>query len=249
MIDKLQWCMWNALSFHCTISTRCMYSQCMPHAHLNNLWINTCGLVSRHGMCFWDCRSMHVQQSGKSVRRRAKCTYHVERVLRMWAPFWTPQNARIWLFLKTTTPLFALLGAAVQSRTHRKEVLEIVVLMFLPDWVYWSYLPAILLVYGSKIQIVLTKLWLALWLKWSMCTQTVLEWHFSKTRKIGCPICCALHYLGITTRNCRGKTVNKHNRGLAMCHHAWCHRWYLCDVVLVFLGGNITSFFGFIRQN
>ena len=53
-----------------------MYSQCMPRAHLNDLWTNTCGLVSRCSTCFWDCRSMHVQWSVKNVRR-AKRTYYI----------------------------------------------------------------------------------------------------------------------------------------------------------------------------
>ena len=35
-----------------------VYASC---AHLDNLWTNMCGLVSRRSMCFWDCRSMHVQ--------------------------------------------------------------------------------------------------------------------------------------------------------------------------------------------
>ena len=63
--------------------------------HLNDLWTNMCALVSRHGTCFWDCRAMHVQWSVKSVRR-AKRTYYVEKVLRMWARFHIAQNVRIW---------------------------------------------------------------------------------------------------------------------------------------------------------
>ena len=58
--------------------------------------------ISMRGMCFWDCQSMHVQRSVKSVRR-VKRTYYVERVSRMWAQFRTVPNARIWLFFKTTT--------------------------------------------------------------------------------------------------------------------------------------------------
>ena len=81
--------------------TKCMYSQCMPRAHLNDLWTNMCRLVSRHGACFWDCRFVHVQRSVKSVRR-AKRTYYVERVSRMWVRFHTTQNVRMWYFLKMT---------------------------------------------------------------------------------------------------------------------------------------------------
>jgi len=46
------------------------------HAHFKDLWTNTCGLVSRRGTCFWDCRSMHMQQSVKNVRS-SKRTYIV----------------------------------------------------------------------------------------------------------------------------------------------------------------------------
>ena len=35
--------------------TRFTYSQCKPHAHLNDLWTNMCiTTVYRRGMCFWD---------------------------------------------------------------------------------------------------------------------------------------------------------------------------------------------------
>ena len=50
----------------------------MPRMHLNDLWTNTCGLVSRRGTCFWDGSVMHVQRSVKSVRRKAKRMYYVE---------------------------------------------------------------------------------------------------------------------------------------------------------------------------
>ena len=43
----------------------CMYSQSVPHVHLNNLWTDTCITVSRHGTCFGTVG--HVQ-------RMAKCT-------------------------------------------------------------------------------------------------------------------------------------------------------------------------------
>ena len=36
-----------------------MYSQCIPHAHLNDLWTNMCALaVCRRGTYFWDNRPM-----------------------------------------------------------------------------------------------------------------------------------------------------------------------------------------------
>ena len=81
--------------------TRCTYSQCMPCVHLNDLWTNMCGLVSRRGTCFWDYRFVHVQRSVKSVRR-AMHTYYVERVSRMWVRFRTTQNVTSWYFLKMT---------------------------------------------------------------------------------------------------------------------------------------------------
>ena len=31
-----------------------VFSVHASHAHLNDLWTNTCGIVSRRGMCFWD---------------------------------------------------------------------------------------------------------------------------------------------------------------------------------------------------
>ena len=88
--------------------------------HLNNLWTNTCGLVSRCGTCFWDCQSMHVQRSVKSVRR-AKCTYYVERVSRIWVRFRSAQNAGYCSFSRWPRTLFAMLGAAGLSRTHRSR--------------------------------------------------------------------------------------------------------------------------------
>ena len=40
------------------IITRCTYSQCMPRAHLHDLWTNTCGLLLVGVACdFWDGRS------------------------------------------------------------------------------------------------------------------------------------------------------------------------------------------------
>ena len=72
------------------------------HVRLNDLWTNMCGLVSTCGTCFWDCRSVHVQRSVKSVMR-VKCMYYIERVSWIWVRFRTAQNARIWSFLKKTT--------------------------------------------------------------------------------------------------------------------------------------------------
>ena len=58
-------------------STRYTYSQCMPRAHLHDLWTNTCGLI---GVAHALGRSvMHVQWSVKSVRRKVKRMHYVEK--------------------------------------------------------------------------------------------------------------------------------------------------------------------------
>ena len=72
----------------------------MPRAHLNYLWTNTCGLVSRRGrgMCM-----------GLSSTKCEKCEEGKAYVLR-WKSFEDvsavsnrTERARIWSFLKTTT--------------------------------------------------------------------------------------------------------------------------------------------------
>ena len=74
-----------------------------------------CGLVSRRGTCF---SVMHVQRSVKSMRRKAKCVYYVERVgecERVFEPHRTQGYGR---FSRRPLTLFALLGAAALSHTH-----------------------------------------------------------------------------------------------------------------------------------
>ena len=80
---------------------RCTYLQCMPCAHLRDLWTNTCGLVGvAHAFglvshaCVTKCEKC--EKEGKVYTLRWKS-------LRMWACFWTAQNAKIWSSLKTTT--------------------------------------------------------------------------------------------------------------------------------------------------
>ena len=92
-----------------------VYALCV---HLNDLWRNTCGLVSRRGTCFWDCRSMHVQHSVKSVRR-AKHTYYVERVSRIECGFAPHRTWGYDSFSRWPRALFATVGTAALSRTHR----------------------------------------------------------------------------------------------------------------------------------
>ena len=89
-------------------------------AHLNNLWTNTCGLVSRRGTCFWDCRSIgHACatkckkcEEGKAYVLRWKSfedvsavSHHTER----------EDNSN---FSRRPHALFATLGAAALSHTH-----------------------------------------------------------------------------------------------------------------------------------
>ena len=97
--------------------TKCMYSQCMPRAHLNDLWTNMCRLVSRHGACFWDCRFVHVQRSVKSVRR-AKRTYYVERVRECERIFEPHRTRGYGCFSRRPRVLFASLGAGALSCTR-----------------------------------------------------------------------------------------------------------------------------------
>ena len=95
------------------------------HAHFKDLWTNTCGLVSRRGTCFWDCRSTHVQQSVKSVRM-TKRTYTIYGTTlkefrgceRSFAPHRMRGNGS---FSRQPGTLFITLGAAALSRTHRSR--------------------------------------------------------------------------------------------------------------------------------
>ena len=80
-------------------TTRCMYLQCMPLVHFQDLWTNTCGLV---GVARAFGSVMHVQQSVK-CEKEGKMYALCWKSSRMWARFRTAQNAKIWSFLKTAT--------------------------------------------------------------------------------------------------------------------------------------------------
>ena len=86
-------------------------------AHLNDLSTNTCGLVSRRGTCFWDCRSI---RSVKSVRRgKRRSTLKEFRGCECgFAPHRTQGYAS---FSRRPRALFATLGAAGLSCTHRSQ--------------------------------------------------------------------------------------------------------------------------------
>ena len=101
---------------------RYTHSQCMPHAHLYDLWTNTCGLVSRLGTCF---SVMHVysliprlvygwvtHESGNeaSMCNEIQQVWEGRQSIRISLKefenviaFWTAQNARMWSFIKMTT--------------------------------------------------------------------------------------------------------------------------------------------------
>ena len=88
------------------------------HAHLNDLWTNTCRLVSRRGTCFWDCRSCMCNKvwkvwGGQSVRTTLKEFRGCECSLE---PHRTRGYGR---FSRRPHALFASQGAAALSRTHR----------------------------------------------------------------------------------------------------------------------------------
>ena len=64
---------------------------------------------------------MHVQRSVKSVRRKAKCMHYVERI-RECEPVFEPHRTQKYGRLpRRPRPLFASLGAAALSRTHRSR--------------------------------------------------------------------------------------------------------------------------------
>ena len=102
--------------------TRCTYSQCMPRAHLHDLTLSQHVWISRRGMCMLLGRLvMHVQRSVKSVRRKAKCTHYVERVWECERVFEPHRTQRYGHFSRRPHALFASLGAAALSRTHRSQ--------------------------------------------------------------------------------------------------------------------------------
>ena len=82
------------------IYTRCTYLQCMPRAHLHDLWTSTFGLVGV-ATCSWSV--MHVQRTKcKKCEKEGKAYALRWKSSRMWAHFQTAQNAKIWSFIKTT---------------------------------------------------------------------------------------------------------------------------------------------------
>ena len=94
--------------------TRCTYIHSVCLARASQWPLNQrVDLVSRCGMCFWDCPSCICNEVWKV---RGERTYYVERVSWIWARFQTAQNARIWLFLKKTTCYICFAGAL--SCTH-----------------------------------------------------------------------------------------------------------------------------------
>ena len=97
-----------------------MYLRCMPCTHLHDLWTNTCGLVGmarafgtvgRSCMCneVWK-----VWEGRQSIR-----THYVERVRECERVFEPHRTRRYGRLSRWPCALFALLGAAALSRTHR----------------------------------------------------------------------------------------------------------------------------------
>ena len=64
---------------------------------------------------------MHVQRSVKSVRRKAKRTHYIERVWGCECVFELHRTRRYSQFSRRPRTLFASLGAAALSRTHRSR--------------------------------------------------------------------------------------------------------------------------------
>ena len=95
-------------------------SQYASRVHLNDLWTNTCGLVSRLGTCFWDCRSCMCNEvwkvwGGQSVHTTLNEFQECER---SFAPHGMRGNGS---FSRRPHTLFAMLGTAALSRTHRSQ--------------------------------------------------------------------------------------------------------------------------------
>ena len=101
-------------------------------------------MLSLRATCFWECGSMHVQQSVKNVRRRAKRTYYVERVSTMWARFRTAQNAKIWSIFKTITRTGTYVSTSYRCDLQYRYELHVHV-QFVPArlphsllWIRWT---------------------------------------------------------------------------------------------------------------
>ena len=103
--------------------TRCTYSQCMPRAHLYDLWTNTCGLVGvAHAFeigsgtvgyaCATKCEKC--EKEGKAYPLGWKSS-------RMRARFRTAQNAKIWSFLKMARRFICFAWRLLLSRTRRSR--------------------------------------------------------------------------------------------------------------------------------
>ena len=93
----------------------------MPHTHLHNLWTNTCGLVGvarTFGLVSHACAT---NKSVKSVRRQAKRTHYVERVWECEHVFEPHRTQRYGRLSRRPCTLFASLGAAALSCTHRSR--------------------------------------------------------------------------------------------------------------------------------
>ena len=77
-----------------------------------------CGLV---GVACAFGSVMHVQQTVKSVRRKAKCMHYVERVQECERVFELHRMQRYGRLSRWLRALFASLGAAALSPTHRSR--------------------------------------------------------------------------------------------------------------------------------
>ena len=98
--------------------TRCTYLQCMPHAHLNDFWTNTCrlllaGMARAFGMVN-HARAMKCEK----WRRRAKRLYYTERVWGCERGFEPHRMQGYGRFSRWPLALFALLETGVLSHTH-----------------------------------------------------------------------------------------------------------------------------------
>ena len=83
---------------------------------LNDLWTNMCGIFSRRGMCFWDCRSCMCNEvwkvwGGQSIRTTLKEFWGCEGGF-------APHRTRGY---RRPHALFATLGAAALSHTYRSQ--------------------------------------------------------------------------------------------------------------------------------
>ena len=94
-----------------------VYALCASPWPLNqHVWISRCD------MCFWAGRScMCNERSVKSVRRKAKRMHYVERVRECECVFELHRTQRYGCLSRRPHALFALLGTAALSCTHRSR--------------------------------------------------------------------------------------------------------------------------------